>query len=67
MNSMERQKYRTLKDEFPRLAGAQYATGYQWRNYSRKTEKNGATEKQHPVVDVTVDGSKVDAVKRNIA
>ena len=38
MNSMKRQKDRTLKDELPRLVGAQYATGYQWRSNSRKNE-----------------------------
>ena len=63
MNSMERQKDRTLKDEVPRSVGAQYATGDQWRNNSRK---NGATEpkqKQYPVVDVTGDGNKVRRCK----
>ena len=58
MNSMKRQNGRTLKDELPRLVGAQYATGDQWRNNSRKNE--GMEPKQkHPVVDVTGDGSKV--------
>ena len=58
MNNMKRQKDRTLKDELPRLVGAQYATGDQWRNNSRKNE--GMEPKQkHPVVDVTGDGSKV--------
>ena len=58
MNSMKKQKGRTLKDELPRSGGAQYATGDQWRNNSRK---NGETEpkQKHPVVDVTGDGSKV--------
>ena len=46
-----------LKDEHPRLAGAQYATGDQWRNNSRKDEKMEPKQKQHPVVDVTGDGS----------
>ena len=59
MNSMKRQKYRTLKDELPRLVGAQYATGDQWRNNSRKTEEMEQKQQQHPVVDVTGDGSKV--------
>ena len=59
MNSMKRQKYRTLKDELPRLVGAQYATGDQWRNNSRKNEKTEPKQKQHPVVDVTGDRSKV--------
>ena len=47
----------TLKDELPRLEGAQYATGYQWRNNSRKNEETEPKQKQHPVVDVTGDGS----------
>ena len=53
------QKDRTLKDELPRLIGAQYATRDQWRNNSRKNEGMEQKQKQHPVVDVTVDGSKV--------
>ena len=53
--SMKRQKDMTLKDELPRLEGAQYATGYQWRNNSRKNEETEPKQKQHPVVDVTVD------------
>ena len=59
MNSMKRQKDRTLKDELPRSIGAQHATGDQWRNNSRKNEEMEPKEKQHPVVDVTSDGSKV--------
>ena len=59
MNSMRRQKDMTLKDELPRLVGAQYATGEQWRNNSRKNEQMQPKRKQHPVVDVTGDGSKV--------
>ena len=59
MNSMKRQKYRTLKDELPRSVGAQYATGDQQRNNSRKNEETEAKQKQHPVVDVTGDRSKV--------
>ena len=62
-NSMKRQKYRTLKDELPRLVGAQYATGDQWRNNSRKNEEKKPKQKQHPVVDVTGDGSKVQCCK----
>ena len=58
MNSLKRQKDRTLKDELPRLVGAQYATGEQWRNNSRKNEETEPKQKQHPVVDVTNDGSK---------
>ena len=58
MNSMKRQKDRTLKDELPRSVGAQNATGDQWRNNSRKNE--GMEPKQeYPVVDVTRDRSKV--------
>ena len=59
MNSMKRQKDRTLKDELPRLAGAQYATGEQWRNNSRKNEETEPKQTQCPVVDVTGDGRKV--------
>ena len=58
MKSMKRQKDRTLKDELPRLLGAQYATGDQWRNNSRKHEEMEPKEKQHPSVDVTGDRSK---------
>ena len=59
MNSMKRQKERTLKDELPRSVGAQYATGDQWRNNSRKNEGREPKQKQHPVVDGTDDRSKV--------
>ena len=59
MNSMKRQKDGTLKDELPRLGGAQYATGDQWRNNSRKNEGVEPKQKQYPVVDVTGDRSKV--------
>ena len=59
MNSMKRQKDRTLKDELHSSVGAQYATGDQWRNISRKNEGMKPKQKQHPVVDVTGDGSKV--------
>ena len=59
MNSMKRQKDRTLKDEPPRLVGAQYATGDQWRNNSRKNEETEPKQKQQPVVDMTGDGSTV--------
>ena len=58
MNSMKRQKGRTLKDELPRSVGAQYATGHQWRNNSRKNEEMEPKQKQYPVVDVTGNGSK---------
>ena len=59
MNSMKWKKDRTPKDELPRLVGAQYAPRDHWRNNSRKNEKTEAKEKQHPVVDMTGDGSKV--------
>ena len=60
---MKRQKDRTLKDELPSLAGAQYATGDRQRNNSRKNEKMEPKQKQHPVVDVTGNGSKVRCCK----
>ena len=59
MNSMKKQNDRTLKDELPRSVGAQYATGDQWRNNSRKKEEMEPKQKQHLVVDVIGDGSKV--------
>ena len=59
MNRMERKKDRTLKDELPRSVGAQYATGDQRRNNSRKNEGMEPKQKQHPVVDVTGDRRKV--------
>ena len=63
MNSMKRQKDRTLKDELPRLVGAQYAAGGEWRNHSRKNEEMEPKQKQHPFVDETGDGSKVRGCK----
>ena len=59
MSSMKRQNDRIVKEELPRSVGDQYATGDQWRNNSRKNEEMEAKQKQHPVVDVTGDGSKV--------
>ena len=59
MNTMKRQKDMTLKDELPRPVGAQYATVEEWRNKSRKNEEMEPKQKQHPVVDVIGDGSKV--------
>ena len=59
MNNMKRQKDRTLKDELPRSVGAQYATGEEWRNDSRKNEETEPKQQQCPDVDVTGDGSKV--------
>ena len=67
MNSIKRRNDRILKEELPRSLGAQYATGGQWRNNSRKNEEMEPKQKQHPVVDGTGDGSKFNAVKRNIA
>ena len=64
MNSMKRQKDRTVKDELPRLVGAQYGTGHQWRNNSKKNEEMETKQKQHPVVDVTGDGSKFRCCKK---
>ena len=63
---MERQKDRTPKDELPRSVGAQYATGDQWRNNSRKNEETEPKQKQHSIVDVTLMEVKSDAVKNNI-
>ena len=63
MNSLKRQKDRTLKDEFPRLVGSQYAMGDQWRNNSTKNEEMEPKQKQHPAVDVTDVGSKVQCCK----
>ena len=59
MNSRKRQKDRTLKDELPKSVGAQCATRDQWRKNSRKNEQTESKQKQHPVVDVTGDESKV--------
>ena len=56
---MKRQKDKTLKDKLPRSVGAQYATGDQWRNNSRRNEETKPKQKQHPVVNVTGDRSKV--------
>ena len=67
MNSMKRQKDRTLKDELPRWVGAQYAIGDQWRNNSRKNEGMEPKQKQYPVVGVTGDRTRSNAVKSNIA
>ena len=67
MNSMKRQKDRTLKDELPRSVGAQYAPGDQWRNNYKKTEEMEPKQKQHPVVDVMVMEARSNGVKSNIA
>ena len=61
---MKRQKDRALNKELTRSVGAQYATGDQWRNNSRKNEEMEPKQKQHPGVDVTGDGSKVQCCKK---
>ena len=69
MDSMKKQKDRTLKDELPRSVGAQYDTEDQWRNSSKKNEEMEPKQKQRPIADVTwlVMEVKSDAVKNNIA
>ena len=64
MNSVKRQKDRTLKDELPRSVGAQYATGDQWRTNPRKSEDTEPKQNQHPGGDVTGDRSKVRCYKK---
>ena len=63
MNSLKRQKVRTLKDELPRLVRAQYTTGDQWRYNSRNNGETEPKQKHHPVVDMTGDGRKVRCCK----
>ena len=63
MNSIKKQKYRTLKDKLSRLVGAQYDSDDQWRNNSRKNEGMEPKQKQHPVADVIGDRSKVQCCK----
>ena len=63
MNSMKRKKDKKLKDELPKSAGVQYATGDHWRNNSRKNEEMEPKQKQYPVVDVTSDRGKVRCCK----
>ena len=63
MNSMKRENDRILKEELPRSVSAQYATGDQWRNNSRKNEGMEPKQKQYPAVDVTGDRSKVQCCK----
>ena len=67
INRLRRHKDRTMKDELPRLVGAQHAIGDQWRNNSRKNEETEPKQQQHPVMDVTGDGSKVQCFEGNIA
>ena len=64
VNNMKRQNERILKEKLPRSVGAQYSTGDQWRNNSRKTEEMEPKQKEYPVVDVTGDGSKVRCCKQ---
>ena len=63
VNSMKRQKYRTLKDEFSRSVGAQYGAGDQWKNNCRKNEEMEPKQIQDPIVNVTGDGTKVQCCK----
>ena len=63
MNSMKRQKDRIMKEELTRSVGAQYATGGQWRNNSRKNEGMEPKQKQHPVVNGTGDGRRIRCCK----
>ena len=63
INSMKKQKDKTLKEELPRSVGARYATGDQWRNNSRKNERMEPKQKQYPAVDVTGDTSKLRCYK----
>ena len=63
MNSMEWQNDRILKEEFPGLVGVQYAPRKKWRNNSRKNEEMEPKWKQHPVVEVTSDGHKIQCCK----
>ena len=63
MKSMRRKKDRALKDELPRSVGAQYATGDQWKNNSKKNEEMEPKQKQHLVVDITGDGIKAQCCK----
>ena len=66
MNSMKRQKGMTLKDELPWSVGAQYATGDQWRNNPRKNEEMEPKQKQHPLMNVTVMGTRSDTIRARL-
>ena len=63
MSSMKRQKDRTLKDGLPRSIGAQYVTGNQWRDNSKKNKEMEPKQKQYPVVNMTGDGNKAQCCK----
>ena len=67
MNSMKRQKDRTLKDELPRLVGTQYATGEEWRNSSRKNEEDEPKKNSAQLGMYLVIKARSDAIKSNIA
>ena len=67
INSVKRQNDRILKEELPRSVDAQYATGGQWRNNSRKNEEMEPKQQHHPVVDVTGDRGRSSAINSNIA
>ena len=67
MNSMKREKDRTLKDKLPRSVGARYATGDQWKSDFRKNEETEPKQKQRAVVDIKGHGSKVRCCNNNIA
>ena len=67
MNSMKRQKDRTLKDELPRSVGSQYETGDKWRNNSRKNEGTESKQKHHQLQMGLVTEARFNAVKSNIA
>ena len=66
MNSMQRQKDRTLKDELPRSVGTQCATREEWRNNSRKNEETEPKQKQHPLMNVTVMGTRSDTIRARL-
>ena len=67
MTSMKRQNNRTLKDELPRLVGVQYANGESGEITPERLKRGSQSKKQHPVVDVTGDGNKVQCCKEHIA
>ena len=66
MNNMKRQKDKMLKDELPRSVGTQYATGDQWRNNPRKNEEMEPKQKQHPLMNVTVMGTRSDTIRARL-
>ena len=66
MNNMKRQKDKMLKDELPRSVGTQYFTGDQWRNNPRKNEEMEPKQKQHPLMNVTVMGTRSDTIRARL-